>query len=119
MASEAEERFFAAWQEHGIQNGCVLHREYRPFLERKWKIDFALIPVDPAIHPVAIEIEGEGRHRRWGGFMNDMEKYNGLAASGWRIFRLPSHIVARDPEGAVDEIVQLVCGSVPEESVIR
>lgn len=60
--------------------------EYRFCPERKWRVDYAW----PGLK-VALEVEGavwvQGRHTRGSGFVKDMEKYNTLAAQGWRLLR--------------------------------
>jgi very-short-patch-repair endonuclease len=61
-------------------------REYRFYLPRDWRFDFAI-----PLRRVAIEIEGgiwtQGRHTRGEGFQRDLDKYNQATAMGWRIFR--------------------------------
>jgi very-short-patch-repair endonuclease len=61
--------------------------EYRFHPTRKWRIDYAW----PA-HRLALEVEGgifiRGRHSRGAGMLNDMTKYNALAAMGWRLLRV-------------------------------
>lgn len=118
MPESAEDLFAAAWAEHGIQ-GCVMQREWQFHPARKWRIDFALLPCDMPVPPVAIEIEGRGRHQSFAGFISDAEKYNALVALGWRLFRFPAHVVSKDPVGVVQELTELICGSVPDESVLR
>jgi very-short-patch-repair endonuclease len=58
--------------------------------QRRWRLDAAI----PAMK-IAIEIEGgvytKGRHTNPMGFMKDMEKYNTLAAMGWRLIRCGGH----------------------------
>lgn len=62
-------------------------REYRPFTDRRWRIDFAW----PS-QLVALEVEGgtysSGRHNRPAGFNADAEKYNALAIAGWMVLRV-------------------------------
>lgn len=118
MPVSAEDLFADAWGQHGIE-GCVLRREWQFYLGRKWRVDFAMIPIDVPVAPVAVEIEGRGRHQSIGGFSADAEKYNALAALGWRLFRFPAHVVSKDPVGVVQELTELICGSVPDESVMR
>lgn len=64
-------------------------QEYRFHPVRKWRLDFA----DP-VCKIGVEIEGGtwvmGRHSRGSGYAKDCEKYNELAASGWRVFRYTS-----------------------------
>jgi very-short-patch-repair endonuclease len=60
--------------------------EYRFAPPRKWRADWAWPD-----HRVALEVEGGvwtgGRHTRGAGFLKDCEKYNELAALGWRLLR--------------------------------
>ena len=39
-------------------------------------------------YKVAVELEGEGRHKRWQGFLNDMDKYNHASIEGWFLIRV-------------------------------
>ncbi len=61
--------------------------EYRFAAPRRWRLDWAW--VEPR---VALEVEGgvwtRGRHTRGVGFLKDIEKYNTLAAMGWRLIRV-------------------------------
>lgn len=60
--------------------------EFRFHATRRWRLDMAWPP-----QLVAGEIEGGvwigGRHTRGKGFLADVEKYNALAAAGWRLVR--------------------------------
>jgi hypothetical protein len=64
--------------------------EYKFHPTRRWKIDYAYPE-----KKLAVEIEGAvwtgGRHTRGSGFVGDMEKYNELAAMGWRLLRFLPH----------------------------
>ena len=81
--------------------GLTVTPEYQFNQSRKWKIDFAIIPLK-----IAIEVEGGvfinssytdncgnkiirqgGRHNTGKGFIKDMEKYNSLAADNWVLIR--------------------------------
>ena len=69
--------------------------EYRFNPERLWRIDYAW-----PTQLIALEVEGGaftgGRHTRGAGFIADMEKYNALAAAGWRLFRVtPAQLLSR------------------------
>lgn len=67
-------------------------REYQFAPPRKWRVDFAYPE-----RQIAIEIEGgihsNGRHVRASGFEKDCEKYNALAAKGWRLFRYTPQMI--------------------------
>jgi very-short-patch-repair endonuclease len=59
---------------------------------RKWRTDWAWPD-----RKLAVEVEGgvfiHGRHSRGAGMLKDMEKYNALAAAGWRLIRVtPSQV---------------------------
>lgn len=60
--------------------------EYRFHPARRWRTDYAWPD-----KRVALEVEGgifvRGRHSRGAGMLKDMEKYNELAARGWRLVR--------------------------------
>jgi very-short-patch-repair endonuclease len=62
-------------------------REFRPFPDRKWRIDCAWPD-----RLVAIEVDGgewtAGRHSRGKGMQSDCEKANRLTLNGWSVFRL-------------------------------
>lgn len=83
--------------------------EYRFCPTRRWRLDYAW----PELR-VALEVEGgiwtRGRHNRGTGFLRDMEKYNALAAAGWRLFRcVPSDM----PLAAVAMIREAVANPPP------
>jgi very-short-patch-repair endonuclease len=96
----------------------VLFRQWHFCPGRKWQVDFVLWPTTEFSQPIAIEIEGRGRHQSFMGFKRDAEKYNALVALGWRLFRFPAHVVSKDPVGVVQELTELICGGVPRESVL-
>lgn len=72
---------------HNIQ----YRQEVRFHPTRKWRFDFALLPLSKKI---AIEVEGgvwsRGRHTRGSGYIGDMEKYNEAAILGWTVLRYPA-----------------------------
>lgn len=82
-------------------------REYRFHPARRWRIDVAF----PA-ERLAVECEGgiysRGRHVRGTGYEADLEKYNSLTLSGWRLLRFSrKHI---EQLVAVDQIKEaLTC----------
>ena len=75
-------------------------REYKPFSDRKFRVDFAFLP-----QKIAVEVEGEGhkirvtgkwvpgRHLRSAGFRADIEKYNRLALEGWKLIRVTAAMI--------------------------
>lgn len=87
--SEAEARFFCAWErarEDNPQLPC-LAREWKFHSQRDWRFDFALIE-----HKLAIELQGlgrgkggKGRHQTVDGMRKQHEKLNAAAALGWRV----------------------------------
>src|SRR5438309_1871690 len=60
--------------------------EFKFHPSRRWRIDWAFPE-----QRVALEVEGGvwtgGRHVRGSGYLKDLEKYNELAARGWRLVR--------------------------------
>lgn len=60
--------------------------EYRFFMERRWRFDYAW-----PLEKIALEVEGgiwtRGRHVRGTGFLADSEKYNCATLLGWRVVR--------------------------------
>lgn len=73
------------WTEHGLP---VPEVEYRFCATRKWKIDFAFVDVRLAIEIEGVTVAG-GRHQRVKGYIKDIEKYNALTETGWRLLRYP------------------------------
>lgn len=67
--------------------------EYRFHPERKWRFDYAWLPVDciPNVSEamVALEVQGglfvNGRHSRGAALLKEHEKLNEAAALGWRV----------------------------------
>lgn len=90
--------------------GNLVEPEYELDPERKWKIDYLLNGERAFGHPVALEIEGYGRHQSWAGWHADVEKYNAIAARGWRLVR-----VTRDMVGNGDALEALARCGVPVE----
>jgi hypothetical protein len=71
--------------------GLPFVREHR-FHARRWRLDFALLPLDLR---VAIEVQGgyrggTGRHSRGEGFERDCEKFTEAQLAGWIVLLLPS-----------------------------
>lgn len=68
------------------QLGAECVKEYRFYMQRRWRFDYAL-----PLYKIAVEVEGgvwtRGRHVRPKGFLNDITKYNTAALLGWRVFR--------------------------------
>ena len=75
---------FAQWL---VFKNIKFVRQFRPFKERRFSCDFLL-----SDYNVIIEIEGgqwiNGRHQRGTGYKNDIEKYNLITLSGYKIVRL-------------------------------
>jgi very-short-patch-repair endonuclease len=75
---------------------------------RKWRIDWAWPD-----QKVALEVEGgvfiQGRHSRGAGMLKDFEKYNALAAAGWRLIRVtPSQVRSGAALAAVEAALKAV-----------
>ncbi len=68
------------------QFGVVCTPEYQFHFGRKWRFDFAIIPLR-----IAVEVEGgtwiNGRHIRPQTYLRDLEKYNHAASLGWLLLR--------------------------------
>jgi len=66
--------------------GLTWTAEHKFCDSRKWRFDFACLPI-----AVAIEVEGgvftQGRHSRGAGMIADMEKYNTAQLFGWTVLR--------------------------------
>ena len=60
-------------------------REYKFHPSRRWRFDFV---VYNAVHEIAVEIEGFGRHQRFTGFEDDCEKYAEALIYGYRVLRV-------------------------------
>lgn len=76
--------------------GLPFVREHRFHATRRWRLDFALLPIELRI---AIEVQGgyragTGRHSRGAGFERDCLKFTEAALAGWIVILLPSGKVA-------------------------
>jgi hypothetical protein len=106
MASSAEDLFLEAWNEFGFP-GSDITSEYRFFLDRRWRFDFAF----PS-RKVAIEIDGRGRHQTVTGVRSDCEKYNTAILCGWAVLRIPtSDLKGKDEWGEplIEKFIELLC----------
>jgi hypothetical protein len=87
---------YGRWYDAGIMVRWIPEREHRFHESRRWRVDFAWPE-----QKVAVEIEGGvfsgGRHTRGAGFVADCDKYNALAAAGWRLFRFTEKHLAKRP----------------------
>lgn len=66
-------------------------REFRFFLDRKWRFDFAM-----PYAWTAVEVEGgswTGGHKRGAAYESDCEKHNAATGSGWRVYRFTPAMV--------------------------
>ena len=67
-------------------------REYQFHPPRKWRFDFAWIPL-----LIAVEVEGGswvgGAHNRGAGFLKDCQKYNQAALDGWMVLRFTGDMI--------------------------
>lgn len=91
--SNLERTFETLWKQLG---GVALDREHRFHEKRRWRFDFAHLP-----SKTAIELDGGtwsgGRHVRGKGFEQDCIKINTAVSLGWRVFRLTSTMLKKDP----------------------
>ena len=87
--SPLEAQFSDLWQMLG---GPELEREYRFEPMRRWRADFAYL----GKRKVIIEIEGWGRHQRWQGYHDDIEKYNYATMLGYSLIRLSANMLTPD-----------------------
>jgi len=90
QGSHLEETFLLIWKQ--IPNNFPLEREVKFHPTRRWRFDFANHDI-----MLAIEIEGgvwsQGRHTRGSGYIEDCLKYNEATMAGWKVLRLPSHLI--------------------------
>lgn len=103
--SELERVFETRWKQLG---GPELKREYRFHPTRRWRFDFA----EPS-RKIAVEVEGgtfkdKSRHTTGEGYAKDCIKYNQATLLSWKVFRLTSDMLANDPEGHLQPIIELM-----------
>ena len=96
--SPLEAKFSQLWVMLG---GPELEREYRFEPMRRWRADFAYL----GKRKVIIEIEGWGRHQRWQGYHDDIEKYNWATMMGYSLIRLSANMLTPD---YVESIIQWI-----------
>lgn len=88
--------------------GRSVEREYRFHPVRRWRFDLAW----PG-QRVAVEVDG-GQFVARGGWHNsdaDREKMNAAAIAGWRVLRISTQQLKKDPAGAVELIKQALAFS--------
>lgn len=102
--SNLEAAFDYYWR---VLNGPPVEAEYRFDKARRWRFD--------RCHPrtlTAIELDGgtftQGRHSRGMGYSADCEKLNAATAQGWRVFRLTSDMLTKDPQKHVKQIIEFI-----------
>lgn len=90
MERQARER----WQFIDVlrRAGNVVEEEVKFHPERKWRIDLVIKPT--LEYPIALEIEGRGRHQSFYGYAQDMEKYNQVTIAGYRLLRVTRDMIA-------------------------
>jgi len=85
-----------AWYWQHVIKGPSPVREYVFYPGRKYPFDLAWPE-----QKIAVEIDGatwvRGRHARGGGIETDSEKYCLGASLGWRIFRITTTMLRKDP----------------------
>lgn len=96
--------FLTQWRRLG---GPELEGEYKFDSVRGWKFDFRL-------GMIAIEVEGGtwlpggGRHNRPKGYADDCAKYNAAQTQGFRLFRFTTDMIANDPAGHLEPVIELI-----------
>ncbi len=103
--SELERTFETIWRQLG---GPALEREYRFHPIRKWRLDFACPSLKLGVEVEGGTRSGKSRHTTGDGYTKDCIKYNQLALDGWRLFRLTSDMLANDPAGHLQPIIDLM-----------
>jgi hypothetical protein len=89
-----ERAFVTAWRTLA-PHAPAYEPQYAFCPARKWRLDFAW----PA---QKVCVEGEGfDHRQHDRYTSDLEKYNALAAQGWRLFRFTMRMILDDPTAFV------------------
>ena len=72
--------------------GIAFTREVRVCAGRRWRLDFAIAeaPSDRTRHrgPLAVEIDGWGRHQRFKGFEDDRVKDAWALITGWCVLHV-------------------------------
>ena len=92
-----------------------MEREYLFDSERDWRFDLAW----PSLH-IAVEVDGAthwrgrkrgvGRHSSPEGIAADNEKLNAALIAGWRVYRVTTERLARDPLGVIEDLNALIGG---------
>jgi hypothetical protein len=77
--------------------GNTVEEEVKFHPDRKWRID--LVITGPhhgpqSLDPIALEIEGRGRHQSFYGYAADLEKYNWVTIQGYRLIRVTRDMIA-------------------------
>ncbi len=113
----------------GIRDRFTPEYQFHP--DRKWKIDWAVLPIKLAVElnggvfsrpvrcnhcglPVTrtlangsiIPVREGGRHNSAGGYMKDLEKINALCLAGWRVLQFTSDAITSG--GAVSQVATLL-----------
>lgn len=79
---------FSKWMQ---EKGFV--KEHKFHNSRKWRLDYAHIPL-----AIGLEVEGGiwmkiSRHRSPTGFLNDISKYNEATLDGWAVLRCTPQMI--------------------------
>lgn len=82
--------YWIAWNlDHfAKENKVEIIPEYRFAEKRKYRFDFAFPTLKIAVEYEGIFQSAKSRHTTKGGFLEDTNKYNLAAASGWIVIRL-------------------------------
>ena len=72
--------------------GIAFTREVRVCAGRRWRLDFAIVEAPSALTrqrgPLAVEIDGWGRHQRFKGFEEDRVKDALALITGWCVLHV-------------------------------
>ncbi len=104
MVSELEHQFDAILKMLGPDIETPINEHlFAKSMKRRWRFDRCWID-----NKLAVEIEGGiysgGRHVRGKGFEEDCKKYNSAVVLGWRVLKVTSGMMKKDPVGIINQI---------------
>jgi hypothetical protein len=121
--SAYDQKIVVKWfAEHGI----YAVPEYRFDATRKWRFDFALMPLadtrkgdclvsawpHPGDFKLALEVQGglftNGRHSRGASLLKEHEKLNAAACAGWRIlYTIPDNLCMQETVETIKKALEV------------